>query len=379
MKQSRFQIWHLILFFFLISALGWRIIPLLVIVIILANVVFPLLRSKFDVEKLKESMKGEQVYNVPDESGKKTKKFSSTKYPNINLNLSNLNLSNMKSLLNLRNILIGIATLVVLLIIIDGLVSVPAGHVAVIYDRGQGVLAEALPEGLHLKIPFWQVATIMDTRLQVTTMSIAPAEGNIYGDDSIEALTKDGQKVSVDITLQYHITAKDAPKMFQTKGNDQEYPAKIIRPGVRSVVRDVMTGYDSTKLFTLETRLEATKNMEDKLRELYVTDLVNLDKLLLRNIQFSEQYLSSIEEKQIAQQRIQKADYQRQEAEKRKEKKIIEAEAEAEAVRLKGIMLQKYPNVIQFEFVQRMADDIQWGFLPSNSVPLFDMKNLGLK
>lgn len=376
MKQFRFQIWHFILFFFLISALGWKVIPFLLMVIILANIIFPLLRDKFDVEKLKKSMKGEQVYDVPEESGKKTKKkkFSSPKYSDINFNLST-----MKSFFNLRNILLGIGTLVVLLIIIDGLVSVPAGHVAVIYDRGRGVLTNALPEGLHLKIPFWQVSTIMDTRLRVSTMSIVQAEGNIYGDDSIEALTQDGQKVGVDITVQYHIMAENAPKIFQTKGDDNEYPAKIIRPGARSVIRDVITGFDSTKLFTLETRLEATRAMEDQLKALYMTNLITLDKLLLRNIQFSDQYLSSIEEKQIAQQRIQKAEYQRQEAEKLKEKKIIEAEAEAEAVRLKGTMLQKYPNVIQFEFVQRMADDIQWGFLPSNSLPLLDMKNLGLK
>jgi regulator of protease activity HflC (stomatin/prohibitin superfamily) len=376
MKQFRFQFWHLILIFFLVSALGWRVIPLLVIIIILANVIFPLLREQFDVEKLKKSKEKEEksIYDLPTDAEEKKKAFSSIKYPKINFNLPN-----MKSLFGFRNISILIGILIVFVIILDGLVSVPAGHAAVIYDRGRGVLADALPEGLHLKIPFWQVSTIMDTRLRVSTMSIAPAEGNIYGDDSIEALTRDGQKVSVDITVQYHITAKNAPRIFQTKGDDSEYPAKIIRPGARSVIRDVITGYDSTKLFTLETRLEATKAMEDQLKALYETNLITLDKLLLRNIQFSEQYLSSIEEKQIAQQRIQKAEYQRQEAEKLKEKKIIEAEAESEAVRLKGVMLQKYPNVIQFEFVQRMADDIQWGFLPSNSVPLLDLKNLGLK
>ena len=46
-----------------------------------------------------------------------------------------------------------IGAIIIILIILDGLVSVPPGHVGIIYDRGRGVLANELPEGLHLKIP----------------------------------------------------------------------------------------------------------------------------------------------------------------------------------------------------------------------------------
>jgi hypothetical protein len=46
-------------------------------------------------------------------------------------------------------------------------------------------------------------------------------------------------------------------------------------------------------------------------------------------------YLDSIEEKQVAQQKIQKAEYEKQQALIVKETKIIEAEAEAEAIKLK--------------------------------------------
>jgi regulator of protease activity HflC (stomatin/prohibitin superfamily) len=56
---------------------------------------------------------------------------------------------------------------------------------------------------------------------------------------------------------------------------------------------------------------------------------------LVRNIKFSDIYLNSIEEKQIAEQKIQKAEFEKKEAIIRKEKTIIEAEAEAEAIKLK--------------------------------------------
>ena len=281
------------------------------------------------------------------------------------------NFNNMPKL-KFSHIISGIIILIIAFVVIDGLVSVPAGHVAVIYDRGRGVVEEELPEGLHLKVPFWQTATIMETRLQAYTMSIATSEGEIYGDDAIEALTKDGQKVNVDVTVQYRIAPEDASYIYQKVGLD--YKDKIIRPEVRSIIREVVTGYESKSLFDIEPRQKAAKQMEDSLKERYASKKVVLESLLLRNIQFSASYINAIEEKQIAEQKIQKAEYERQEAEKIKEKKIIEAQAEAEAIRLKGETLKQNPQVIQFEFVQKMAPNIDWGIMPDNIVPLVDLK-----
>lgn len=263
---------------------------------------------------------------------------------------------------------------IALLIVLDGFYSVPAGHVGVIFDQGRGVIEESVPEGLHMKIPFWQSVYIIDTRLQAYTMSIAPGEGDLRGDDSIESLTKDGQKVHIDMTLQYRIPGKDAPWIIQNVGLD--YVEKIVRPGARNIIRDAITGYDSTKLFTQDTRLEAQKRMKTDLEKLYSNQRIQVQEVLLRNIRFSDIYLQSIEDKQVAQQRIQKAEYERDEAQKLKEKKIIEAEAEAKAISLRGETLRSNPSVIQYEFVQKLAPDIQWGILPDGAVPLIDIQGL---
>lgn len=268
----------------------------------------------------------------------------------------------------------GVAALVILLIIVDGLVSVPAGHVGVIYDRGRGVLSKQYDEGLHLKIPFWQVATIMDTRLQVYTMSVDEHEKATYASEPIEALTLDGQRVDIDATVQFRVPGDYAATIYKEIGLD--YIDKVIKPGARSVIRNAITGYDSTKLFTEASRTEASTKMESELRNLYTNSNIQLTALLLRNVRFSDVYLKAIEDKQVAQQRIQKAEYEKQEAEKVKERKIIEAEAEAQAIKLKGETLRANPSVIQFEFVQKMAPNINWGILPNSAVPLLDLKAL---
>lgn len=264
--------------------------------------------------------------------------------------------------------------LVVILMILDGFTSVPAGHVGVIFDRGRGVLAAELPEGLHLKIPFWQSVEKTDVRTTEYTMSSAQGEGSYYRDDSMTAPTADGQTVTVDATVLFHVDREKAAELYQTVGSD--YIQKIVRPAARGQVRMVISRYTAIDIYS-EKRAEAEQGMTTDIAKILAEKGLILERVLLRNIAFGAEYAKAIEEKQIAQQRIQKAEYEKLEAEKLKEKKIIEAEADAQAIRLKGETLRSNPQVIQFEFVQKMSDKIQWGILPDKILPLVDLKKLG--
>lgn len=260
--------------------------------------------------------------------------------------------------------------IVVFVIILDGLISVPPGHVGIIYDRGRGVLANELPEGLHFKIPFWQVSYLTDVRTQEYTMSSMPGEGAIYSDDSMTAPTADGQTVEVDATVLFHPDPTMAAELFQSVGPD--YIQKIVRTISRSQIRAVIANYSAIDVYARK-REEAEKKINEVIKELFAEKDIILERVLLRHISFSPQYAQSIEEKQVAEQKIQKAEFQRLEAEKLKEKKIIEAQADAEAIRLKGEMLKANPEVIQFEFVQKMSPNINWGILPDNILPLINL------
>ena len=269
-----------------------------------------------------------------------------------------------------KNIFGIIIVIAVVLIILDGLVSVPPGHVGIIYDRGRGVLEKELPEGLHLKIPFWQVSYLMDVRTQEYTMSVAPGGGAIYSDDSMTAPTADGQTVKVDATVLFHPDRTMAAELFQSVGPD--YVQKIVRTVSRSQIRAVIANYSAIDVYAVK-RDEAEIKINEVIKELFAEKDVVLERVLLRHIAFSPEYASAIEEKQVAEQKIQKAEFQKLEAEKLKDKKIIEAQADAEAIRLKGESLKRNPEVIQFEFVQKMAPDINWGVLPDNILPLLNL------
>ena len=59
-----------------------------------------------------------------------------------------------------------------------------------------------------------------------------------------------------------------------------------------------------------------------------------LEEVVLRNVTYSAEFASAIEEKEVARQKIKIAEYQKEQATELKAKKIIEAEAEAEGIDL---------------------------------------------
>lgn len=295
-----------------------------------------------------------------------------------------------------------ILVLATVLIILDGFISVPAGHVGVLFDRGRGVLEKELDEGIHLKIPFWQHAILMNTRLQTYTMSAQLSEADLInntkalqlqslvnssesairnyalnsGDsnNSIDALTKDGQTVTVDLTVQFQIDGDNASVIYRTIGLN--YVDKVVRPAARSITREKVTGFTSKELYNESTRQKMEQEIEATMKDNFGRKNVILGDVLIRHIGFSQSYLNAIEEKQIAQQKIEKAEFEKQEAEIRKEKTIIEAEAEAESIKLKGEALSQSPEVIQLQFVEKMSPQIKWGIMPDSGVPLLDISQL---
>lgn len=143
------------------------------------------------------------------------------------------------------------------------LIFIPAGSVGVVYDMGRGVLPTPMREGLNYAIPVWQRVTLMDTRLQEYTMSMAPDEGALRRDDSLDAPTSDGQQVKVDATVIFRIDQKNAPEVYKTIGAD--YVDKLIRPYSRSQIRMVISRYTAPAIYS-EKRQEAENIMQKSWR-----------------------------------------------------------------------------------------------------------------
>lgn len=119
-------------------------------------------------------------------------------------------------------------------------ISVPPGHIACVYDRGRGVLPRVWGPGLHLKIPFWQVAKMFNA--QVLEYSIREGfdfskNKEALGDQPISTSTKDGHDIMIEGSVLFRIDRNNAPELWENIG--ENVVSKVVRPFSRSRISSV--------------------------------------------------------------------------------------------------------------------------------------------
>lgn len=136
-------------------------------------------------------------------------------------------------------------------------ISVPPGHLACVYDRGRGVLPYVWGPGLHLKIPFWQVAKLFNA--QVLEYSIREGfdySGNkeALGDQPIKVSTKDNKDISIEGTVLFRIDKKNAPELWENIG--EKVVSKVVRPFSRSRISAVFAEVTTAQIKNHRSEIE---------------------------------------------------------------------------------------------------------------------------
>lgn len=245
--------------------------------------------------------------------------------------------------------------LILAFLIFRPFVIVPAGARAVIFSLSEGVREGQYGEGFHFLVPVVEQALIYDVRTQTYSMSKVHWEGELRGDDSLSALTADGQTVGVDITVRFHPDPDNVWRLHKEVGVD--YVAKILRPEIRSQTRVAISEFPVTQVYS-ESRQTVEDRIESRLRESVKRSYLIIDEVLLRDIRFSAAFAKAIENKQIAQQNAQRMKYVLERSEKEREQKIIEAEGEAKAIELKGQAVAENTRVIEYDYVLKIAPTV---------------------
>jgi len=291
--------------------------------------------------------------------------------------------------------IVGIAILLTL--VAAGLVFIQPEERGVVISAlaPKGYREETLQPGLRWVVPFFETVVLYPISRQTYTMSIAPLEGAIQGDDSVTARTSDGQELFIDASVIYAIDPNEVIGVHIAWKN--RYTDELIRPQSRGIIRNAASQYGveeivSTQRDAFQSSMETA--MAEKLEE---NGLVLVD-FILRNITFSPEYAASVEQKQIAeqlaqqaelivQQRKQEAEQARQtaqgradalviDAEGKAKSNLIEAEAQAKALELLGAALRSNPALLNYEYIQRLAPGIQVMLVPNDNPYLLPLPTL---
>jgi regulator of protease activity HflC (stomatin/prohibitin superfamily) len=261
--------------------------------------------------------------------------------------------------------------------------------------QSTGYRSQPLQPGLRWIIPFFESVITYPISRQTYTMSIAPSEGAIQGDDSIAARTADGQEIFVDASVIYAI---DPTKVVRVHIDWQDrYTDGLVRPLSRGVIRDAVSQYAVKEVVTTK-RADMTAQISTNLQKKLQENGLTLVDFILRNITFSPEYAASVEQKQVAEQQAQQAafvvDQRRQEAEQARQvaqgqadavvinaegaadARVIEAQAESEALQLIADALENNDNLLLYQYISQLAPGIQVMLVPNDNPYLLTLPTL---
>ncbi len=273
-------------------------------------------------------------------------------------------------------IIIGVVVFVIALIVLfNAVVIVEAGNVQVLTQFGRTVGVTFDP-GLHFKVPFVQSTTNYSTRQVTYETSDHPEVSRAnYTDFSVDTTSSDGQQVQLKYTIRFSIDGAQAEWVLNNIGTMDELVEKVVKAEARSLARNIPKKYTAFQLYS-EQVFDVQEELESTLRPRFSANGIILDEFLLRKIDFTDEYFTVLEEKQIAEEKIVVERNILEQEKIRKEQTIIKAEAEAEQIIIRGQSLRVYPEIIQLEFIQKLSPNISWGILPDGIVPLIDLGDL---
>lgn len=227
---------------------------------------------------------------------------------------------------------------IVALFIFKPFVIIESGQVGIKATTGKYDEIPLNP-GFHLYVPIFQKVIIVDTKVRLlnyrSVEEMSGFDAGIKINPAINILDARGLPVSIELTVQYRLTASGAPSTIANWGLSWE--DKIVNPVVRNVVRNVVGGFNAEDLPT--KRNEIATMIEQGIRgqiEGLDGKPVSVESIQLREIVLPAKIKEQIERVQIANQESERVRYEVLRAKQEAEKRAAQATGEAEAKRIEA-------------------------------------------
>ncbi|MEG4144869.1 prohibitin family protein [Microcoleus sp. Pol12B5] len=212
----------------------------------------------------------------------------------------------------------GVLLVGALLIGLNSFVIINPGEAGVVSVLGKA-RDGALLEGFHLRPPLISKVDVYDVTVQKFEV---PAQ----------SATKDLQDLNASFAINFRLDPARIVDVRRTQGTLENIVSKIIAPQTQEAFKTAAALRTAEQSIT--QRSELKRDFDTALKErLSKYDVIVLDTSVV-NIRFSADFAKAVEEKQVAEQRAQRAVYVAQEAEQQAQADINRAQGRAEAQRL---------------------------------------------
>ncbi|BAQ62932.1 prohibitin [Geminocystis sp. NIES-3708] len=219
---------------------------------------------------------------------------------------------------SITNLIAGILAALLVFVGFNSFIIINPGQAGVLSVLGKAQ-DSVLLEGIHFKPPLVSNVDVYDVTVQKFAV---PAQSS----------TKDLQDLSASFAINFRLDPLKVVEIRRTQGTLQNIVAKIIAPQTQESFKVAAAKR------TVEEAITRRTELKDDFDNALITRLEKYGIIVLDtsvvDLAFSPEFARAVEEKQIAEQRAQRAVYIAQEAEQQAQADINRAKGRAEAQRL---------------------------------------------
>ncbi|MCD1266155.1 Band 7 protein [Shinella sumterensis] len=290
---------------------------------------------------------------------------------------------------NITMILAGCAALVALSILFGSWFTVDQGERGVILRYG--AISGTAEPGLGFKLPF------IDSIVRVSVQSKAV----VY--EKMEAYSRDQQPAEIRLSVNYRIPTDRVQEVYATYGGEDGLLSRLIERKVFEETKTVFGRFNAVTAIQERGRLNA--EIASAIQQ-GVSGPVLIDSVQIENIDFSDAYEASIEQRMLAEVEVQRlrqnaerekvqaeitvtqaraqADARRAEAQAQADAVRLAAQAESEAIRLRGEAeaeaikargdaLKDNPGLVALTQAEKWDGQLPRTMLPGGAVPMLNL------
>ncbi len=255
----------------------------------------------------------------------------------------------------IKYVLTAIAVIFSIVLFCSCIYSIAPGHrgVKVTLNKVEDI---SIPNGIGFKWPF--ISEVVEMNVQTQEMT-----------NKTTSYTEDVQSAEMDYTFIYELNPHNVHKLYEEVG--ENYHSKKIIPILNGVLKDVIGKWKAQDL--VANRDQARNEVVTLLQERIDTNFFQNISFEFNNIDYSDNFEKSIEDKVIADQRAQEAVNNTKRITEEANQKLISARADAEAMEIKSQALARNKGLVEYEWVQKWNGQMPQFVLGNGTTPLITL------
>jgi regulator of protease activity HflC (stomatin/prohibitin superfamily) len=262
-----------------------------------------------------------------------------------------------------------VAGLIALTVVGGSFYTVDQGERGVILRNG-AVVGTAEP-GLGFKLP------IVDSVREINVQT----QARVY--EKVMVYSRDQQNANLQVSVNYRLATDQVEKIYSEFGGQDGIVTRLLDRQVPEEVKNVFGRFNAVT--AIQERARLGMEIQDAIQKASNNTMMIVESVQVENIDFSDAYEKSIEQRMLAEVEVQKVQQNAEREKVQAEIAVIQAKAQADAVKLqgdaeahainaRGKALRDNPALIELVQAEKWDGKLPTTMVPGQTVPFINVK-----